>query len=1068
MLVQVVQDDGVEFPTTTSSYQDPQSGELVSVDVPNSKFCVRCRSACYAGLPYLDDEKLESEIEESSATKELCVKVVAIHYSNEAVAHTDDSVHTTDGCKQTVVHIVDGFFRDEFPEGHGGCTPEELKIPAKVYTDKGSGRQMEIFWTPGKPSFRMFTEISSACLRQTNQMPSLVYSEQPAHTHRYMSNNLAAPAELQLFATGPYLTRSSVNKAIKDVQSARPSRTGARPGLPPSAMPAPHVAASTPANSSLPSFLAGGKVSIEPPVVSPPQGAPTSGPAAKKPVFKVKQELAPPTSGQAAPAAAPRCAKSSAMTRPLSLASFARTTESVETPVKMARALPVGAPAAAPPQMAAGLPAQSPPTKRLKLEVPSTPRGSGKDLTAGLLGVSAMDLSKLRTSASTWDAGSEAPDTKGMSKFERAHTLVNLGRILMGENLEAHIVELRKKNTMSQREAPEWSLRLDKRLNASAGAQQLQVVRMMLAKKFADLVAIALAVQEDLPGEILTKFAYADFCLVFVAMRCLPPWSVQPELLRLLQELPLVGDQDKDYDLEAPSFLCTLFDFDDLSTGIVPARFCHFIEVYVLSPFVKAGDKNQQMLCEFLSVGLIPKLNALPESHAAPCFNELKTRALGFLCFAGEVPYMMNCSAAHARSLKDDKSNVFAKTVRETKWTSTLLHCVNMVNSGERIAWPKIQQFGLELKASESGSAADRIAIVEKAVAQYPTWRKQVRSTGMARGLRVPSLSCFVDVLRSKERQDIEEGVDKFDHEDNDVAKVLEVLQTMKAQGWGESEVDSSLQLLSIVSSRLVAQTSSDNLLQAFSTFEEDSIKDASDIVPFVARLGKIVPEKPAAVRIEGDARLRFVKRLEFLGHLFMEAWPNEEIFYFAGFVVTRLEVAKDPPFADPSDNQILARAQLRFKLFRRLQGWWKHVNLWKQRCPVTPELVEDKGVQELAQKLIIYHQFVSSSECEPRFVQSKSKSTFDACLAETSVGIAEFKTLYKTNVVTPLQDAHNALLKVCGAGPGGKLWSEDIKKDVPWKEFFVATGPNLRSVRKVELIMTIRTCDSVPNKQTG
>ncbi len=1054
---QVVQDDGVEFPTKPSSVKDPDTGEFVTVEVPQTKFCCRCRSGCHAGMPYLDDQALEHAVQSSAATKELCKKVVELHFGDVAM-QSHDTVHTGAGCSQRLVHLCDGYQRDEFPEAHGGCTPDDLKIPPKRYQIEGEEEVLELYWSPSRPAFRMETEMSASSQMQTNQVPSVVYSEQPLHTHQYCSKSLKGPTQLRMFVSGPYGTRAELNKAIKDVQAAKAGRTGDRAAHTSSPLVSPVVASGSairPVQTPFPSTKA--------PVQVPSVPTVGSGPLAKKPFFKtVKQEPGSQVLSSSAPSR-PTAAKSTSIAAPASPAKASMTAPCVATlPQKRLLPRPLVASsssvASEPPSHALGVPLP----KVAKVEVPQ--RNPGKDLTAGLQNVVTMDFAQVRDSTKKdGESSSEAADIKGMGKFEKAHVLVNLPRILMGENLELHIVNLRKNRTLSIRESPDvWYPKLDKRLNCSTGAQQLVIGRMMLCKKFADVVATAEVVQTDLQGEKLTKFCYVDYSCAFVATKTLPPWVVQPDLHRCLRMLTLSGEQSVVYSLEAPSLLCNMFDFDDLSVGIIPQRVCHFLERYVLSVYIRAGDKHQELLRDFLENGLVPTIESLPRSHSAPCYGKLKTRAKGLLCLIGEIPFILGSTASDTKVFREDPNNPVSQALMQTPWTSQKQSCANMLNSGERVAWPQIQSFVQTFKSGENASVHDRVAALNEMMLKYPKWKQQVRPTALPREVHKPVLVYLKRVLDSKENQSADPNVPKFDHEDGEVQAVLATLQKFKALGWAEGDLNNSLTRLQVVSKQLVELNASNAVIAAFEAFNEQSIKVPEDITKFAKELEAIIPAKPAAVRVEGDRRLGLLNRILVLGAFFLDCWPNEELYNVASFILSRLEVAKDPVFETDGDNEIQLEVTRIFILFRRLQGWWQHLNLCKAQMPITAELVEQQAFQELAMKLILYHDFFSAPEFDKDRVSPNSRNLFGTSMMETSAAIIDFKVLFQNGVEKPLRAAQAALHDKCGGASGGNEWDHHIAKDLTWKQFFEASASTLRSLNKVELIKMIREVDTV------
>lgn len=1052
-----VQDPDVDFPTELVSMFDPESNQAVTIEKPVGRFCRRCSSACHSGMPYLNDSELENSLKDSPDTKALCIKVVDFHYSNEPVAPSTKTVESVDQCEDKLVCIRDGYFREDFPEAHQGCTPEDLKIVPKLYFTDASTEPIELFWVPGKPAFQLQSSLAVCSQMHTNQMPSMVYPDQPLHTHQYFSNTMQAPTRVRTMEVGPYVSRAALNKAIKDVVAARPGRGSEDRNIQAAGASSSTGAASNPFARAAPPAP---KTPFQPKAPLP-QVAQAS--AQKSVIFKtVKHESlpAPPPLGQMGP---PMAAKSAPPTSAPRLFAAMKVKPEAGPAKTMAsktqRAATGPLPSA---QQAPNVAGEISAAKRQRVE--STPRSTTKDLTGGLRNVVAMDLAKVRApTVDDVDTQSDSTEVKGASKWERAKIMTNIPRILMGENLEAHMVTLRKTRTMALRESPEeWYPVLEEHLNRCTGAQQIILVKMMIAQKFIDLLRIAIEVQRGLDGERLTKFAFVDLCLVYVAMQTLPPWVPVPDLMRLLERLPLIGEQDQPYDLEHPSLLTSMLDHDDLATGIVPQRFCHFIERYVLNAYIVAGPKYQDTVVDFLNDGLIPKLKALPETHATPCYENLMKRSLGLLCLFGPIPYLHDAQVVHAKFLKDDKNNIVSAAVRQAKWATRLMDCVNMVNVGEKIAWPQVMDFVATLEKAGNDTFDQKVSLIEGMIAKYPAWKKQVRQPALPKQLHPPVLRNLLELLAVKEQKCDDTKSVTFDAKDPEVYKLLKVFQSLQALEWCAPPLTQALQSLAGVSQTLSAQSCSDGIMKAFQQFDEGSVKDPSEITVLATALQPLIPPKPAVVRIVGPVRLELLQRLLLVSTLFVKAWPNETLYDLAGFLLARLEVAQDPPFENESDNQLSSQSNKSFTMFRRLQGWWKHIQLWKQQLPMTSELVEDAQMKELGKKLIVYHKFFGSSQFDPETLEGKARSTFDSALQETVNFTSEFKSFFVSNVDAPLRTSLKSLDSQKGGAPDGGLWTDNVQDAMTFKAFLKATELTLRSIKKVELVTLIKSCDSV------
>ncbi len=1001
----------------------------------------------------------------SPDTKNLCLQIVDIHYSDTPLPPHADRCEGSNKSEEKLIRNMDGYFKEDFPEAHQGLTPDELKIVGRTFAIEGSSESIELFFTPSKPAFRLESSIANASVLLTDHAPEPVYSQQALHTHQYRAAELSRPTSIKASVECPYLTKAALNKAIREAvankhRGVKPENRGnAAPSAPSVSLVSPVVIAPNPSPFV---FRPAPKLA---PLVRPQASRPAVDAARQVHFKRVKLEDAA--------AERPTCAKSGVAPTPPFLSK--KSVEKSQSVQPLGAPLPPPAPAplrssAGPPTPAATRPASTPPgpmvAKRPRLDG-SQKSSVAKDLSGGLKNVQAVDLAKVKPDdqESSADGITEA-DTRGMNKFGKALANTSLVKILMGINLEPQVVQLRKAKKLAERESPEdWHPKLNEHLAKAVGCQQLVMFKLMMLKSFEQAIALAEAVVDALPSERLTKFSFADLYLLSVAMQTLPPWQPSPDLMRFLELIELSGELNKDYDLRNPTWLCDLYDTDDLQTGVIPSRFSNFVERYILNAYIAAGQKNQELLVKFIHEGLVPKLAKLPSDYSAPCYGALKQRSCGVLTLIGPIPYMSGNTAADAKVFRDDPKNIVSQAVAGTKWTATLLDCVNMQNAGERIAWPQVEEF---VKTLRDAGPEGAISHIEEMVPKYNVWKKQCRPTALPHELHPVVLASLLVLLESKRRKAGDEIV-TYDTNDPVVVKVLSILTDLRSLGWTESLLAEAIVSLGGVSAAVLARSATTRVLDIFEQFDCSSVQQPGEIEKFSASIVPAIPaDKNSKVSIPVSNRDAILQKLVFVGKMSLDSWPKQALYEVATFLLTRLEIPEDPPFENENGSAMLKEYKSNFTSFRRLQGWWKHLELWKQRGHISAQLVEDPSVIELAKKLIVYYEFFSSAQFSADVLQAGPKQTSDIALQDTATAVTKFKSMYVGNVEAPFRKAVAELKKGHGGAPNGAMWFQSVSEGVSWLEFFQATENNLRKAQKVELITAVRTADSVRLRRTG
>ena len=105
-------------------------------------------------MPYIPKGELKGLIEEPSDTRSLCQRIVQIHSGDkEELLDSNESCDTRTQTDAQFIRIMDGYLREDFPEAHQGCSPEELRVPPVPHMDKDSGETFKLFWVPRNRNF---------------------------------------------------------------------------------------------------------------------------------------------------------------------------------------------------------------------------------------------------------------------------------------------------------------------------------------------------------------------------------------------------------------------------------------------------------------------------------------------------------------------------------------------------------------------------------------------------------------------------------------------------------------------------------------------------------------------------------------------------------------------------------------------------------------------------------------------------------------------------------------------------------------------------------------------------
>ena len=1040
------------------SVQDSSSGELIEVDKPIGTLCLRCTSGCRAGMPYLSEEALQHAVRASTETKELAKKIVDIHHGNTpAVFDNAVSTDTRQSTQTFIDRLSDGFTRDDFPDAHQGLSPEDLHMTGKPHFCKVSGQQFdEVFFTPGRPQFRLVERQLLEANLTKNQMLRQVYTEQPDHTFQYNSENRIG----KLFEhsdTCPYLSRASFDKAVKDAVQTK--GIGSRRSD--SRLQQQHATVGGNGNP-----FARPQPAVQ--AIQSRQSAPVKAEAMsgagvpKAPAVKFTAVKSEPMAGKAEahmPPAQATAAKSAppVPSAPLSSAPPAKSIP----PVPSALFIRNGAASKRPPSITAAKAGPYSQRPRMTADAPASADKQHSDAAGSQSRASVVNLAKPRDVAQgDVDASTSCEGLKGMDKFQRAKARVDLIKILLGHNMEAELSNLRKMKTTAIRECPIVAQDLSNHEESAAGTAQLRIEHMVKQKVFEILVQIADKVAKSLEAGKLPKFSFCDFCLVSVAMQTLSPWQPKADLMEFLKRLPLVCDLKGEYDHKTPSWDCSYFDFDDLATGVIPTRFCQFIEKYILRVYIAAGEHHRQTIVTFITEGLLPKIAALPETHSAPCYRQMKQRCQGLLFMIGQIRGIANCELAHAEFLKSCTGNPILAACQCTKWTKTLLDTLYVVHAGEKAAWPHVEKFVKDF--ADTAGVPGKQEHVQELILKYPAWKLQCRPGSLQFYVHPVALKWFGERIAEKDLKPADPNGIKFDPADVENSWILEKLRALKALGWAEAPINIALEQMANLAKAIENNSNSAKLVQLFKSFAIGDSEELKAIVEFGNSVVSVMPKGTGAVRIPSADRKECIPVFASVGALCLKVWPRDEMFAPVGFLLDRCELPQDPPLDGEHEQQSLQTCRSDLRTFRRLQGYWRHLEMFKRdAAKLSHEFVENTATIELCKKLIAYHKFFAEFDVNT-LTEEGPRGTFTASMSTLEAGIKEFKTYYIANAYRPLRSALAELLALKGGAKEGKVWSDLITAGCVWSVFFSETSETLRKVDKNKLVLSVQATAAV------
>ena len=1019
---------------------------MVEISKPIGFFCTKCRQGLAIGMPYLEEHCLHAEISKSVETKALARKIVDIHNQDNSVEFvTSESVRGLDTSSEKFSVNLDGYTEDEFIDAHAGISPSELNIIPDERFDRSTQQWVKLFWAPRKPKYSLQLNLEMAVRLEDDRMPTPLYQEQAQHTKQYLESKQSEA----LASLCPYSSHAALTKAVKQCVASKHGGSTRAPQ--PSTSQGRTVGEST----SNPFARVSNSTTGVPPVV--PAARPSATTATVLPkrlpqiTFRQAVKIEP---GLANPSVmninAPKCAKSAPQMRVVAAVSGqAPIRDSVQQPIQSslgkrrdsrswataigegnhrsvrARLCPLKQP---PPRTVCDLGSASPET---------------------------VELGKVAANKS-FDVDSSATDIEpAANKFERACLRCAPVRSLLGANVQADIVNLRKMSKIAERESPgEWARECAETLDICIGSTNL-VVNSML-QHLDDKVTVALAgkVASYCPGGKLPKLTICDMALVFAAHACLPPRAAKVDFGRFMQMCPLQGVRAGKHSHSSPSWMTDYFEDDDFFTGIVPSRFCLFVTEHVLSVMVKVVSQ-QSVLIQLIFQHLLPALKALPSSHSAPCYEELRILCSGFLFLAGPVPYLLDCTVEHAEKLKRSQ-NLFAQNVRNTAWTATLADKIYIRNAGEKTAWPEILQ---AVQGFKNAPESDKCTLMLESLQKYSKWKSQVRETSLPVGLHTPVLRWVTETLKAKQIQNaVGKGVDfKFEHTDIVVSNILRLLQRAKALGWSEPCLAEHLASLSSVATKLDEANASAQVIELCTAFNaKDYTED--DVIEFVHQCGAIMPSQPQMVRIAGDARRDVHVTLQQVGVSCVALWPNAAIYDGAAAILDRLELATDPILTIGGEDARILAWRDKLSLFRRLQGFKRHHDLMQDQCPLTAEIVEQADIVELSRKLGVYEKFFTQEFVPIDILSEQAVSKFNGIIESTKSHLKEFAVFAISNVESPFKKELVQLVNIGGGTADGKKWTIGMPETMDWQAFLKFTEGNLRQVNKIRLITLVQS----------
>ena len=666
------------------------------------------------------------------------------------------------------------------------------------------------------------------------------------------------------------------------------------------------------------------------------------------------------------------------------------------------------------------------------------------------------DLAKVGKPGQLEDDRTTASGVDGADKFERIYNKMPLHRAFRDENLEKEKTELRKKMSLAARECPEWQPKLERHLANLAGASEWVIAKMLLRDDTKGLIAIHESMSDALQDGKLPKENFINFGLVTAAMQCMPPWRPVPELPKLLGLVKLQEAPKVPYSIHCPSLNADYIDVDDLHSGIVPSRWVHFWELYVISKFLSLGDKWRRPIVDFLVTHMVPYLRGLPAEFDAPCLKTFLKQVLGLLLAIGYTPL---AAGATQEDLQEFLSGGRLKEIAtRTKWTAKLVDCVHMNLMGENKSWPEVTKKTADIL---SGDVDKGYAAVDGMLESYSTWQAQLRVTAFEEYIH-PHIVSFLQARLEMLATPSGDAEPRVDPSSAEVRKVVGYLHMCNSMKFASQQLKDLLRGVAHVTQAMMASANLEKLMGVLLKSKGSDLQaDASSFEAFCKQLQGGIPESPATVVIPGQSCTEASSILREFGKALLLHWPTPQWLYDCVVAMhERVPISEDG--IEKETKEAFAEAQANMKTYRRLQGFHEHVELLQKMGPMRADTVEEKNRLTTVLKCVAYQVFCQGEEFRSQQLPETCVNQVNDLLTRSTTMVGEFKTFYYSDARATLDSHREIVWKIRGGTETGDLWFDNVPAESNWQDFLALTLPSLRRLDKPGLVKATFELDQV------
>ena len=304
-----------------------------------------------------------------------------------------------------------------------------------------------------------------------------------------------------------------------------------------------------------------------------------------------------------------------------------------------------------------------------------------------------------------------------------------------------------------------------------------------------------------------------------------------------------------------------------------------------------------------------------------------------------------------------------------------------------------------------------------------------------------------------------------YDATDARVVLLLRQLQACSKLQWPPRLLQAPLQALADVATSIRASQSQEAILNVCGC--SDTISEAG-LMPWSQSLLESMPDMPAKVLFADGSRDEVIRAVACFSEAALKAWPTDKEVYETSVALMERVIIQEDQENRLGENMANTNAlnKQRLQLFRRMSGYWLHIEQVRQKSPLTVQVAEDAAVLALVQKLATYLKWARSPDFKRELLPEAQAERFEKEVVKGNDAVTEFRTLYLQTALAPAKQKRDDLKKMYLCGPEGNKWDASLGLDVAWMELVQATDGTLRSLNRDGLIKLIASSDAaLPGK---